>query len=98
MPTLLKDIPKTGILTPEEVEALSNRTFDYADRERVSIRAARQKIKDDVRNDFIRSQLFKAGDIKGAFKIPSSEPPFYSCPSISIVWPISYQRSSPTLN
>lgn len=42
MPVALKDIPQ-GQLTPDEVEALANGTFDYADRERVSLREAERR-------------------------------------------------------
>ncbi len=72
----LKDIP-VGRLTPEEVEALSNKTFDYADKERVSMREAERKIKEEVHNDSIRRQLLRAGDFEAAWKVPSYEPPYY---------------------
>jgi len=75
MPTLLKDIP-TGRLTPEETEALSNKTFDYADKERVSMREAERKIKEEIHNDSIRRQLLRAGEFEEAWKIPSYEPPY----------------------
>ncbi|KKN01335.1 hypothetical protein LCGC14_1128810, partial [marine sediment metagenome] len=75
MPILLKDIP-VGRLTPEETEALSNKTFDYADKERVSMREAERRIKEEVDNDSIRRQLMRAGEFEKAWKIPSSEPPY----------------------
>ncbi len=71
----LKDIP-IGQLNPEEVEALSNKTFDYADRERVSMREAQRRIKEEVDNDSIRRQLMRAGEFEQAWKIPSNEPPY----------------------
>ncbi len=77
MPILLKNIPVNTRLTPDEVEALSNRTFDYADRERVSMREANRKIREEVRNNYIRKQLIKEGDFQAAWEIPSYEPPYY---------------------
>ncbi len=71
----LKDIPQ-GQLNPEEVEALSNKTFDYADKERVSMREAQRRIKEQVNDDFNRRQLMRAGEFEEAWKIPRSEPPF----------------------
>ncbi len=46
---LLKDIPQAP-LNPEEVELLANEEFDYADREKVSMREARRKVMEN-RND-----------------------------------------------
>jgi len=75
MPIKLKDIP-VGRLNPEETEALSNKTFDYADKERVSMREAERRIKEEVDNDSIRRQLMRAGEFEKAWKIPRSEPPY----------------------
>ena len=75
MAITLKDIP-VGRLTSEEVEALSNKTFDYADKERVSMREAERRIKEEVNNDSIRRQLLRAGEFEKAWKIPSYEPPY----------------------
>lgn len=75
IPIKLSDIPR-GQLNPEEVEALSNKTFDYADKERVSMREAERKIKEETHNDFIRRQLMRAGEFEKAWKIPSNEPPY----------------------
>lgn len=75
MPIRLKDIPR-GQLNPDEVEALSNKTFDYADRERVSMREAQRRIKEETDNEFNRRQLMRAGEFEQAWKIPSNEPPY----------------------
>ena len=73
MPIKLKDIP-VGRLTPEEVEALSNETFNYADRERVSMREAERKIIEEKHNDIILKQLIRAGDFQEGKKIPGYVP------------------------
>jgi hypothetical protein len=75
MPIKLKDIPRNQ-LTPDEVEAISNETFDYADRERVSMREAQRRIREQVNNDDIRRQLMRAGEFEKALKVPTNEPPF----------------------
>ena len=64
MATVLKDIP-TALLTPEEVEAVANKEFDYADRERVSIRAAKLKLRQDFNDDLNRRNLSEINRIFG---------------------------------
>ncbi len=64
MATLLKDIP-SGPLTPDEVEALANQEFDFADKERVSLRAARQKIRKDLDDTINRSNLLEINRVFG---------------------------------
>jgi len=62
----LKDIPR-GQLTPEEVEALSNKTFDYADKERVSMREAERRMKEEIHSDSIRTYILESRDDWGDF-------------------------------
>ncbi len=52
----LADINK-GQMTAEEAEALANDTFDYADRERVTLRSANLKIRNDAIDKNRRTQL-----------------------------------------
>jgi len=75
MPIPLKDIPH-GKLTPDEVESIANDTFDYADREQVSLREAERKIKEESHNDSIRRQFIRLGDWDSAQKVPSYDAPF----------------------
>ena len=58
MPIKLRDIPR-GRLTPDEVEALSNDTFDYADRERVSLREAERVTKENAKDTNTRASLLE---------------------------------------
>ncbi len=72
MPLLLKDIPE-GRLTPDEVKAVANKTFDYADRERVSMREAERKTKEKVADEIYRRQLIQAGEYQKSLEmLPSS--------------------------
>lgn len=60
----LLDIPE-ATLTPDEVEALANEEFDYADRERVSIRQARAKIIQEFEDKRQRQNLAEINKIFG---------------------------------
>lgn len=75
----LKDIP-VGKLTPEEEEAVANDTFDYADRERVSLREASRKIMEDQRDKNRRASLAEVqkafGTGSGADTRPISPYPY----------------------
>lgn len=64
MPTLLKDIP-TGQLTPDEVETIANEEFDYADRERVSMREARRATKERHNDEITRRNLMEINRVFG---------------------------------
>ena len=64
MGVLLKDIPD-AVLTPDEVEALANEEFDYADREAVSIREATRKIRQDLDDKIRRTNLIEINRIFG---------------------------------
>ena len=64
MGVLLKDIPD-AVLTPDEVEALANEEFDYADREAVSIREARRKLREELDNKIRRENLIEINRIFG---------------------------------
>ena len=65
MPILLKDIPRAP-LNPDEVEALSNNTFDYADKERVSIREARRQVQSDIMDKNMRANLAEINRVFGS--------------------------------
>ncbi len=66
----LEDIPR-DTLSPDDVENLANKEFDYADKERVSIREAKNKIQQDVRDDLNRDAMIRANDIFGTnFELP----------------------------
>ena len=72
----LKDIP-IAPLNPEEVEALANGEFDYADRERVSLRAANQHARDELRDKIRRDNLREINKVFGTtfdVTVPVSEP------------------------
>ena len=60
----LLDIPDAP-LTPDEVEALANEEFDYADRERVSIRQGIEKIKQEFADKRRRQNLAEINKIFG---------------------------------
>ena len=59
----LKDIP-VGTLTPDEEEALANDTFDYADKERVSLREASRVIREDQK---AKNQRASLAEVRKAF-------------------------------
>lgn len=60
----LKDIP-TESLTPDEVEALANDTFDYADREKVSMREADKVIRQQMQDELTRASLKESNRVFG---------------------------------
>ncbi len=73
----LKDIPN-ATLTPEEIEAVANNTFDYADRKRVSIREAERVIKEDAIDKNRRANLQEINRIFGTdFDIQPTNPHTY---------------------
>jgi IS1 family transposase len=60
----LSDIPYGAELTPEEVEALANREFDFAMKEKVDLRTAREEIRKQNQDEMHRRNLMdlrKAG-------------------------------------
>ena len=66
----LQDIPR-DTLSPDDVENLANKEFDYADKERVSIREAKRKIQQDFRDELNRNAMIRANDIFGTnFELP----------------------------
>lgn len=67
---LLKDIPK-DTLNPEEVELIANKEFDYADRERVSIREARKRIRTDLVDRITAENIREINRVFGEnFEVP----------------------------
>jgi hypothetical protein len=60
----LKDIPFDP-LSPEEVEALSNETFDYADRENVSLREANRVIEEETQAELFRNAMMESNKAFG---------------------------------
>lgn len=60
----LADVNK-GQMTPDEAEALANDTFDYADRERVTLRAANLKIRNDAIDKNRRTQFREINKVFG---------------------------------
>jgi hypothetical protein len=60
----LSDIPD-AILTPDEIEALANKEFDYADKERVTLREAQRKINEQMLDENRRRNLMEVNKVFG---------------------------------
>jgi len=60
----LSDIPD-AILTPDEIEALANKEFDYADKERVTLREAQRKVNEQMLDENRRRNLIEVNKVFG---------------------------------
>lgn len=69
----LKDIPFEPV-NNNELEALSNKTFDYADRNNVSLREARVRIREQAASETKFSQINEVNKVFG-LDIPNVPPP-----------------------
>ena len=64
MPIVLKDIPGAP-LSPDDVSALANQEFDFADENRVSIREAKRKVKQASDDKHARNSILELNRVFG---------------------------------